>query len=151
MILGVRAQGEVPAEIAGGAVLRERQLRKEGEGPTGGPECSAREAGYRASGRARVFQGAGAWTRRGSERRRMRVRGRTLRRQVGPGSWGGRRARLCAGMSAGRRGESVGQETEEGVGRGKGGLGWVGLAVGLGFTFYISISSPFFFSKLHPN
>ena len=46
----MRAQGEVPAEIAGGAVLRERRLRKEGEGPTGGPECSAREAGYRASG-----------------------------------------------------------------------------------------------------
>ena len=32
----------------------------------------------------------------------------------------------------------VGQETEEGMGRGKGGLGWVGLAVGLGFTFSIS-------------
>ena len=28
----MRAQGEVPAEIAGGAVLRERRLRKEGEG-----------------------------------------------------------------------------------------------------------------------
>ena len=111
MILGVRAQGEAPAEIAGGAVLLELRLRKEGEGPTGGPECSAREAGYRASGRARAFQGAGAWARRGSERRRVRVRGRTLRRQVAPGSRGGRRARLCAGMSAGRRGESVGQET----------------------------------------
>ena len=66
MILGVRAQGEVPAEIAGGAVLRERQLRKEGEGPTGGPECSARGGtsalwarGERASGVRAA--GAGWW------------------------------------------------------------------------------------------
>ena len=118
MILGVRAQGEVPAEIAGGAVLRERRLRKEGEGPTGGPECSAREAGYRASGRARAFQGAGARAWRGSERRHVRVRGRTLRRQVGPGCRVGRRARLYAGMSAGRRGESVGRETGSELGKG---------------------------------
>ena len=54
------------------------------------------------------------------------------------------------GLGQGKKGK-VGQETEEGVGRRKGGLGWVGLAVGLGFTFSISISSPFFFSKLHPN
>ena len=43
----------------------------------------------------------------------------------------------------------VGQETEEGVGRGKGGLGWVGLAVGL-FLFLFYFFS-LFFVKLHPN
>ena len=34
----------------------------------------------------------GAWARCGSERRLMQVRGKTLRRQEGPGSRGGRRA-----------------------------------------------------------
>ena len=49
----MRAQGEVPAEIAGGALLRELRLRKEGEGPTGGPERSAKAGRGRASVGAR--------------------------------------------------------------------------------------------------
>ena len=125
MILGVRALGEAPAEIAGGAVLRERQLREEGEGPTGGPECSAREAGYRASGRVGACWAlaGGPWRSVAPGCGRASVLRAGLRRKVGS-AW----QRLWAMVSTGHVREA-GPRRERAVRRrGRSGLGagrWV--------------------------
>ena len=81
---------------------------------------------------------------------------------VGPGcQWSrathgesGRAERSTKLGRSGEKGESwASVEWGERAARGKEGCrpGWVRRGVGLGFLFPISISSPFFFFKLHPN